>query len=484
MPIFQPGGDNTGYRAPAKTLTIKALQDRQKALAASQDAAAANAAPITNMWQGAGALVNQLGDSMQMSRAASQESDARAQLAQIMSGIDPNKGASMEQIAAMQQLDPEFANKEYERAMTERAAAAAREDEQSFRAGESQADRDARIAEQQAGFTHDDTTAATKVSTDKDLKTYQDRIDDQNAKDAAAVAAKAAQQAAANQTPEAQDAAAVAAGSMTPETAAANAKARRAKADADAANTARSANDPYTSTGDAVADEKAGAYGVPGSPESLARMEAEIKSGNLKGTPAGTSSKMREEWAKVETKMWGDYQTEGTKAATLKNQMDMLDALGTTPQGPLIGRLAEMFPGFSDNAAAFQSIVLNAAPKQRAEGSGSTSDIEYDGMLKALPKLINNPEANRLIAQMVRSQAQLSIERAAIVNEWSRSDGVPDADNLARAKLAELDKRSVMDDKLKAMIAAVNGEAPAADPAAAAGGGADPNDPLGMRPKK
>jgi hypothetical protein len=129
-----------------------------------------------------------------------------------------------------------------------------------------------------------------------------------------------------------------------------------------------------------------------------------------------------------------------------------------------------MFPGFSDNAAAFQSVVLNAAPKQRAEGSGSTSDVEYDGMLKSLPKLINNPEANRLISQMVRAQAQISIERAAAVGEWTRSDRSPEAENLARMKLEELNKRSIMDDKLKAMILAVNGdgEAPAADPAAPA----------------
>jgi len=165
MPIFQPGGDNAGYRGPAKTLTIKALQDRQAALAASQEAAAANAPPITNMWQGAGALVNSLGDSMQQSRVANQEADARAQLAQIMTQIDPNQGASMQQIAAMQQLDPDFANKEYERAMKQRFDIANREDDQSFRAGESQAERDARIAEQDRLFGHQDTTAATLAGT-------------------------------------------------------------------------------------------------------------------------------------------------------------------------------------------------------------------------------------------------------------------------------------------------------------------------------
>jgi hypothetical protein len=214
MPIFQPGGTNAGYRGPAKTLTIKALQDRQKALQASQDAAVSNAPPIVNMWQGAGALANSLGDSMQMSRAASQESDARAQLAGIMTQIDPSKGASMEQIAAMQQLDPEFANAEYARAMSERAKIADREDTQTFQAGESEADRQARIAEQQAGFTHDDTTAATKVRTDKDAATYADSLADENANDAAGRAAKKARLDAALATTEAQRAAAVADGSM------------------------------------------------------------------------------------------------------------------------------------------------------------------------------------------------------------------------------------------------------------------------------
>src|SRR6188768_1244995 len=174
MPIFQPGGTNAGYRGPAKSLTIKALQDRQKALQTSQDAAASNAPPIANMWQGAGALMNQLGDSVQMNRAASQESDARAQLAQLVAGIDPNKGASMEQIAAMQQLDPEFANAEYTRAMEERSKVANREDTQSFDAGQNDLTRQAEADRQRDLFGHQDSTAATLVKTNEDAAVRAD----------------------------------------------------------------------------------------------------------------------------------------------------------------------------------------------------------------------------------------------------------------------------------------------------------------------
>jgi len=483
MPIFQPGGTNAGYRGPAKTLTIKALQDRQAAMQAAAEASAANAAPIVNAWQGAGALMNQLGDSMQMSRAAGQEADARAQLARLVAGIDPVKGASMEQIAQMQQLDPEFANKEYLRAMEERAAVAAREDEQGFRAGESQIERDARIAEQERTFGQQDKTASTLAGTQEAAAV----ADDARAAEAATVAAENDRKQAAleagyrGKTP-GEIQAAIEAGIIPPEMGTKLTEAYVSSEQAGAANTARSANDPYSGTGDIVQDYEGGKYGPVGSPEAIQRRDAALSSENLKGTPAAPGSKLRDEWAKVEVKTWGDYQKEGTAAAALSNKMDMLDALGTTPQGPLIGRLATMFPGVSDNAAAFQSIVLAAAPKQREEGSGSTSDLEYDGMLKSLPQLINNPEANRLIAQMVRAQAQISIERAAIVGEWSRSGGNPDADNIARMKLDELNSRSIMDDKLKAMIAAVNGEGEAPVDVGAGGGSDDVDDILNNLP--
>ncbi len=106
--IFQA---NTGYRDPAKTLTIKALEARMKA---AQDAAASATQmtqPIASPWQGAAYLGNILAGQVQQSRAENADIAARDQLAKIKAGIDTRNGATPEQIADWTRLDPEGAGK-------------------------------------------------------------------------------------------------------------------------------------------------------------------------------------------------------------------------------------------------------------------------------------------------------------------------------------------------------------------------------------
>ena len=109
-----------------------------------------------------------------------------------------------------------------------------------------------------------------------------------------------------------------------------------------------------------------------------------------------------------------------------------------------------MFPGFSSAGAAVQSIVKRLAPTMRAEGSGSTSDIEYNAMLQSLPALENKPEANRMIIEIMKGKAQIDIERATIVSNYQNRD--IDATQ-ARKAFIELNKRSIMTSEMKAAIA-------------------------------
>ena len=148
---------------------------------------------------------------------------------------------------------------------------------------------------------------------------------------------------------------------------------------------------------------------------------------------------------------WAGYTEAGNKAYSIANDMELLTELTkTAPQGPIQGRLAEMFPGFSSAGAAVQSIVKRLAPTMRAEGSGSTSDIEYNAMLQSLPALENKPEANRMIIEIMKGKAQIDIERATIVSNYQNRD--IDATQ-ARKAFIELNKRSIMTSEMKAAIA-------------------------------
>jgi len=187
------------------------------------------------------------------------------------------------------------------------------------------------------------------------------------------------------------------------------------------------------------------------------------------GGETGTLSKKLDE---AEAATLGTYLTTGAQSASAIGDLQMLDEVLTmAPQGPIVGRFADAFQGVSSAADAAKSIIKRVAPSLRAEGSGSTSDIEYNGMLQSLPSLINNPEANRAISAMMKTKAQINVERAQIVRTFQNSDRSPEATAVMRAALGELDSRSIMTPELRAMLGGLSG-APAG--AAPAGGGGQP----------
>jgi hypothetical protein len=108
-----------------------------------------------------------------------------------------------------------------------------------------------------------------------------------------------------------------------------------------------------------------------------------------------------------------------------------------------------MFPGFTSAGAAFNSVTKRIAPTLRTPGSGSTSDIEYEGMLNSLPRLSNNPDANALINEMMKAKADINIERADIIT--AKANGDIDS-KTARKQLREINKRSIMSPKLRSML--------------------------------
>lgn len=185
---------------------------------------------------------------------------------------------------------------------------------------------------------------------------------------------------------------------------------------------------------------------------------------NNGGTGEPNDSALRKKLMEGEGQLWSDYLNTGTVSAGTQQDMSILDELiPMVPSGPIQGRLAEAFPGFSSAGDAFQSVVKRVAPTLRAPGSGATSDIEYDGMLRSLPALRNNPEANAAISGMMKAKSQINMERAAIIQQYQNGQG-PDGQAFtaadARKAMAEIDKRSIMTPQLQALIGNLDGATP------------------------
>lgn len=159
---------------------------------------------------------------------------------------------------------------------------------------------------------------------------------------------------------------------------------------------------------------------------------------------------LRKKLGGKEGEAWSSYMDAGAKSAGVMQDMELLDEIITmAPQGPVTGRLANAFTGVNSAADAFNSVVKRVAPTLRAEGSGSTSDIEYEGMLRSLPQLSSRPEANTAISAMMKAKAQINMERAQIVRDYQNEEITAKG---ARRKMSELDGRSIMTPDLRAIL--------------------------------
>jgi hypothetical protein len=332
-----------------------------------------------------------------------------------MAGIDPEKGATMQQIAQMQTLDPDFANKIYEQMMADRQANLSREDEQQFTGGQNDLTRQAEAGRQAALFGQQDKTASTLATTQEtaaiadDTRTEQQKIADD---------ARAAEEAKRKEAAEAEGKVAA----INTESAAKVAEAERLGL-------------------------------VKGSPEYQKFVfDISPSAGTTITTNVGGGKKLDETLDTEEGKIWTGHQRERNVAAGSQKDMAMLDELTKmAPQGPIMGNLASIpyLQGFSNAGVAFNSIVKRVAPTLRVEGSGSTSDIEYQGMLDSLPALGNYPEANRLIIGMMQAKSAINIERGNTVDAY-RNGEITDIQ--ARQKLAEINSRSISNPELEALF--------------------------------
>ena len=130
----------------------------------------------------------------------------------------------------------------------------------------------------------------------------------------------------------------------------------------------------------------------------------------------------------------------GSASASSLTDLNILQQLAPlAPSGPLTGRLTEMFPEFNDVASLRQSIIKRVAPTLRVEGSGQTSDLEFNAMLNSLGSLRNTPEANQAIIAVMQEKAKYNMDRAAVIRAYETNK--IDLDQ-ANEQLASLDSQS------------------------------------------
>jgi hypothetical protein len=196
--------------------------------------------------------------------------------------------------------------------------------------------------------------------------------------------------------------------------------------------------------------------GFKGTFEDWTKLKDPMVQVNTGDTGSG-DKELRKSLGTEEGKRWDAIQQAGTVSGSMAQDFQVLDQLMTVaPQSPLTGPFLQMFPGLSTTGAAFQSIVTRIAPSLRTPGSGSTSDIEYEGMLQSLPRLSNYPESNQLIAEVMKGKAALNVERSDVITAY-QNDEITSKE--ARSKLAELNKRSILSPKMKALLNAQGAKA-------------------------
>lgn len=149
-----------------------------------------------------------------------------------------------------------------------------------------------------------------------------------------------------------------------------------------------------------------------------------VQSGNSINMPGPESADavLRKEMMKKQGESFNAMMDAGSAAANAAADLQTLQELAPlAPTGPLAGRFAGAFPEFNDVSALRQSIINRIAPTLRVEGSGATSDLEFNAMLNSLGSLKNTPEANQAIIAVMQAKAEMNIQKKSIIRQYSRN---------------------------------------------------------------
>lgn len=167
------------------------------------------------------------------------------------------------------------------------------------------------------------------------------------------------------------------------------------------------------------------------------------KNGDPGFGPAGTSitntfdakgeSKFNEALGTAQAKRWDGYIAEGDQAQTrladiqaLREASRRLGSQGSSANlkstiAPFAESLGIKIEGASD-IQLYESITNRLAPQLRAAGSGSTSDIEFKGFMRAIGPLSNTPAAREMILDTFEAASRNDVARAEIASRLASGE--------------------------------------------------------------
>lgn len=193
------------------------------------------------------------------------------------------------------------------------------------------------------------------------------------------------------------------------------------------------------------------AYMTPEGPKILGGSNTTVNIGGDNDADAA----LRKELSKDEGARLSKLQGAANTAASSLQDFQIVDELLTmAPQGPITGRLAQAFPGVSNAGTVLQSFIYRIAPTLRVEGSGATSDLDYEGMLRSLPALQNKPEANKAIVEVFKQKADINIRRGDLITKYQNGEITA---NEMRNQMTALNRQSILSPQMKQMLGELSG---------------------------
>jgi hypothetical protein len=174
---------------------------------------------------------------------------------------------------------------------------------------------------------------------------------------------------------------------------------------------------------------------VPGTPEHRDFMRQSGGGQNITvnagGEPTGvavTENAAREKYGTVIATQVGTLSDNGLQANRNLNILGQLEAeLANAPGGVeagiklFAGGLGIPSEGINELQAA-DAIISSLIPKQREEGSGSSSDKDVESFKKSLPSLLQTPEGRRKIIKNLKALNEYAKKEAAIANKWASGE--------------------------------------------------------------
>lgn len=157
-----------------------------------------------------------------------------------------------------------------------------------------------------------------------------------------------------------------------------------------------------------------GKVSFPGQAATQVNIDNKAESAGRKAFATNSASKVAERFDAI-----GKVGEEARGSLPLIEEIRALGgAIGTGGLASLQAKLGEygIKTQGSDKIEAYNALLDRLTPSQRVEGSGATSDFDARMFKGSLPRLINTPEGNALIADTLKAVAEDRIARGEIGN--------------------------------------------------------------------